>query len=276
MPSFADLFNPSFLMFLGILVLVISLLVVYFETKNREQNHKISSMFSLVSSLADEVNNLKNSLFLLSSHGGSSNEFIISKQNNYIPDFEKNILEIKENIFSNPNTLIPVSDDEHEDANESSDDDDESSDDIDLESVTSSSSSNSNNSENFLEKTSDVKVLKLNIANDTEKEVEHDINDADDIEDLSDDVSISSESSESILAIDNVDTLDHETNNEILHISSSDLKTININLEEATNEIVDYKKLPIQKLKSIVSEKGLATDTSKLKKNELLKLLGIE
>ena len=59
MPSLTDLFNPTFLMFLGILVLVVALLVVYFETKFRDQNHKISSMLSLVSSLAEEVNGSK-------------------------------------------------------------------------------------------------------------------------------------------------------------------------------------------------------------------------
>ena len=59
MASLTDLFNPTFLMFLGILVLVVALLVVYFESKFREQNHKISSMLSLVSSLAEEVNMVK-------------------------------------------------------------------------------------------------------------------------------------------------------------------------------------------------------------------------
>ena len=59
MASLIDLFNPSFLMFLGILVLVVALLVVYFESKFRDQNHKISSMLSLVSSLAEEVNGTK-------------------------------------------------------------------------------------------------------------------------------------------------------------------------------------------------------------------------
>jgi hypothetical protein len=43
MASITDLFNPTFLMFLGILVLVAALLVVYLESKMREQNHKISS-----------------------------------------------------------------------------------------------------------------------------------------------------------------------------------------------------------------------------------------
>ena len=60
----------------------------------------------------------------------------------------------------------------------------------------------------------------------------------------------------------------------------NDLKSINIsNLEEQVEkknkniEVIDYKKLSLNKLKSIVLEKGLVTDSSKLKKHELLKLL---
>ena len=40
--------------------------------------------------------------------------------------------------------------------------------------------------------------------------------------------------------------------------------------------IVDYKKLPLNKLRSVIIEKGLVTDSSKMKKPEMLKLLGIE
>jgi type II secretory pathway component PulF len=56
MASFFDLFNSTFFIFLATLLLVTALLVVYFEGKMREQNHKISSMLSLVSSLAEEFN----------------------------------------------------------------------------------------------------------------------------------------------------------------------------------------------------------------------------
>ena len=56
-----------------------------------------------------------------------------------------------------------------------------------------------------------------------------------------------------------------------------DLKSINITLEETkTDQSVDYKKMALPKLRSVVSEKGLSSDSSKLKKNELLKLLGVE
>jgi hypothetical protein len=61
-----------------------------------------------------------------------------------------------------------------------------------------------------------------------------------------------------------------------MNISASDLKTININLDEIHADSVDYKKLPLPKLRSIVTDKGLADDASKLKKQELLKLLEAE
>jgi hypothetical protein len=51
--------------------------------------------------------------------------------------------------------------------------------------------------------------------------------------------------------------------------TSSDLKTISINLgDEPNNEPIDYKKLQLPKLRSIVVEKGLTTssDAQKLKK----------
>ena len=41
------------------------------------------------------------------------------------------------------------------------------------------------------------------------------------------------------------------------------------------SEVVDYKKMQLPKLRTIVTEKGLSMDDSKLKKNEILKLLGI-
>ena len=52
MAVLSELFNPYFFMFLGILILI-ALLVIYYESKIREQNHKIASMLSLVSSLAE-------------------------------------------------------------------------------------------------------------------------------------------------------------------------------------------------------------------------------
>ena len=61
--------------------------------------------------------------------------------------------------------------------------------------------------------------------------------------------------------------------------SASDLKTISINLgEESQSEHIDFKKLQLPKLRSIAVEKGIISfsEAQKLKKPELLKLLGAE
>ena len=74
MTSLADLLNPTFLVFLGILVLVVAFLILYFESKLREQNHKIASMLSLVSTLAEDMNGVKMGLNHLSIRGGQGFE----------------------------------------------------------------------------------------------------------------------------------------------------------------------------------------------------------
>jgi hypothetical protein len=57
-------------------------------------------------------------------------------------------------------------------------------------------------------------------------------------------------------------------------IITTELKTIDItNLDDLVIVDVDYKKLSVPKLKILVGEKGLVADCSKMKKNDLLKLL---
>ena len=268
MPSLTDLFNPTFLMFLGILVLVVALLVVYFESKFREQNHKISSMLSLVSSLAEEVNGSKMIIHQLTMNHQPQNPQFFQQQK---PNLEKQ--------FQQNNNLILVSDDEEDDSEDDENDDDVS------ESNDSDSDAASEVSidENVLDDDSvssvieigninDVKVLKMNIndnKDDSESGDEVSLEDLDEMDELSaasledlDDSSISSVS------------IKEEKND---NIKSMDLKSINITLEETKPEQpLDYKKIALPKLRSIVAEKGLSSDSSKLKKNELLKLLGVE
>jgi hypothetical protein len=254
MPSLTDLFNPTFLMFLGILVLVAALLVVYFESKMREQNHKITSMLSLVSSLAEELNGVKFGLNHLSMRGG-----VMPPQ--FIPP--NHLAQTEET------KLINVSDDEESDGES----EEESEEDFDEES-TSYDESEDDASILDIDESNDVKVLKLNInssLNDDE-ENEHILETEEFEEHLSDVESLSSKNSSLSLKQTTEPFVLEESKN---HSSSSEFKTININLEEQLDSL-DYKKLPLPKLRSIVSEKGLSTDSNKLKKNELLKLLGVE
>ena len=71
-----SLFNSTSLLFLGVLVLVSALLFIYFENKAKEQNHKISSMLSLVSSLTEEVHSIRRHIQSTTQTGG------MIKQNN--------------------------------------------------------------------------------------------------------------------------------------------------------------------------------------------------
>jgi len=285
MASLTDLFNPTFLMFLGILVLVVALLVVYFESKFREQNHKISSMLSLVSSLAEELNGTKMVIQHLSMRGG------VQPQNFQQEQPFSNFHDLEQNVIvqnTNNTKLIQVSDDENSDSdNESSDSDSESDDSIenldddDNENIVKEIDDESVSSENSvieIGEHNDIKILKLNITqqNDDEstnsnEEQNLDFDDLDDLENLS-------ESSESVSIKDDIQleevTEVNKTKDD--NIKSMDLKSINITLEETKHESLDYKKMGLPKLRSVVTEKGLISDASKLKKNELLKLLGIE
>ena len=224
-------------MYLGIMVLAIAILVVYFESKLREQNHKIASMFSIVSTLAEDNNQLKFAVGHIASGGGVSQE-------NTRP------VSINED-----NILIPVSDDEESDDDDSEIDDSEIDEDSDSDS----------DDEEVESDNKEVKVLK--ISSESVLEEEEQVYD-DEFEKLSEASSPIDLGDEPLELLD-----DQEPDLEQDQDFDATQKSIHINLEE---ESVDYKKLTLQKLKTIVVEKGLIADSSKLKKPELLKLLGIE
>lgn len=243
-----SLLNPATLLLLGILVLFCSLLFVYFENKAREQNHKISSMLSLVSSLTEEVQTIRR--YINSSAGGTKQQ----------------VTKVKDE------ELISVSDDETYDeeleddscAEESCDDDDSCDDEESCDDEDSC-----DDSVNVIEIGDNIKILTLlqpiEIVSDNEGDNEGD-NDGD-VEVVGED-----EDEGSVFEVNELlDDLDSVSSKEP-DIQMFDLKTIH--LEESA--IVDYKKLSIGKLRSIVTEKGLAADSSKLKKQEILKLLGVE
>ena len=270
MVSLADLFTPTFLMFLGILVLIVALLVVYFESKTREQNHKIASMLSLVSTLAEDMNDVKMGL----------NQFAITRVGGSFPENFEQPLENSKNFYKQETNLIEVSDDEDDDDGDDddyddaddADDDDEDEEDDDDDDDDEEDNDEEEDDKDDEESNNEVKVLKIDMNSKTQYQdnlSESNILDLDVLNDnLTETQSLSSKSSH--------DKLSEYLHEESLKNSSSDLKTISLNLEESHSDSLDYKKLSLPKLRSIVSEKGLSTDSSKLKKNELFKLLGIE
>jgi len=277
MASLSDLFNPTFLMFLGILVLVSAMMVVYFESKLREQNHKITSMFSLVSTLAEDMNNIRITF------GHTLNQ--IDMQNSNID------ISLEEPRLK----LIPVSDDEEDETDDEDDredeDDSEDEDENDDEDEGESENDSFEVDENCHDEEFNIKVLKINSneENDTSNLVLNEIleiNEQDNKVIIEDSTNIKDESNikdDTDIEELNLDENDKEKqnitlndgSNKIIHI---DLEDNNLdNLENLDNsESIDYKKMSLQKLKNIVQDKKLSNDVSKLKKHELLKLLGID
>jgi hypothetical protein len=192
------------------------------------------------------------------------------------PSLEESNMQLFQN---NDDNLIPVSDDESID--EDSDDSDEEGSDDDCDSCDDDDDDNNH---------TNIKILTLNMN--TQSAEGDDFEDIDDLEDLggidedmehlTDTNSESSRGSraspKNVLEMLTTHAAENSASVEQLdgshiNISASDLKTININLDEIHTDSVDYKKLPLPKLRSIVTDKGLADDASKLKKPELLKLL---
>jgi hypothetical protein len=265
-----ELFSTSFLICLAICLILVCCLFMYFNQKINEQNHKITSMFDLVSTMAEEVNSVKQYTQLVMNKVGLPLNAPVVMNNN------ENLHSILYNGGSNTkeNNLISISEDDEE-----SDDDDEEEDTDDDEEDTDSDEEDTDNEE----------------ESDEEEDNEDNVNEEDkNKKDDSDNESYSGLNFEKVA--------NGETNNEVEELDINDiknLKTININFntndteteqenefdiesEDLTDinvknvEVLDYKKLSLNKLRSIVTEKGMVTDASKLKKNDLLKLLEVE
>lgn len=262
--ALADIFNPTFFLILGIVMLLLGLLVIYFETKLRDQNHKISSMVSLVSAMAEEIRGRKPNSFPMQ----QSSSFPIENVNSLF----------SMNSMMNNSSLIPVSDNEEDDEEEEEDDDDDDDDETDNDEDNDDEDHDyepdedqqDNNSEKtrFITTNEIINIgeneEKINIFN-SEYDDENDLEDIDELNDLV------NELEEPNFHTDVINIKEVGNNFDFL-------KTIHIaNLEEETNtNKLDYKKYSLNKLRNIVVEKGLVTDSSKLKKPDLLKLLGIE
>ena len=247
--TLTDLFNPTFFMFLGILLLVVALVVVYFENKMRDQNHKIASMLSLVSTLAEDTNRVKLAF----------NRLSMGQQ--------KPLVEHQHKITVSDDDATEIDDNESEEMDDYTDSDIASDDATDDEDDASSDDG-------------DIKVLKLTIGGQERNDETLELEITDDLDELDEDIHSENSDIQSDVSEGYGEEEGEEVkleDNTFTQFSASDFKTINIHLEgEPQSESLDFKKLPLNKLRSIVAEKGLSVDAPKLKKNELLKLLEID
>jgi hypothetical protein len=276
MSSLTPILSIPFLLSLGISLILIGFVGVFFYQKITEQNHKISSMVDLISTMAEELNYIRSRV----QSGGAVNTLPSGGTNapTQIP------------LFNSPPVksadLINVSDDEDNDSEdeeeEEHDESDEESDDDDDD-----ESSDTDSDEEVEEETVRVINISDSLLHSVEENVDveeipsenndnDDMDDSSEDEDLEDDKSSVSSENESKIEIVKLNEVMEEPQEfePVLDIDATLLKSIHMTFP--TSENIDYKKLSLNKLRQIVSEKNLSSDSSKLKKPELLKLLGVE
>jgi hypothetical protein len=268
MSTISDILNPTFLMCLGIILISIACLVIYFENKLREQNHKMSSMLGLVTSLTDEVNHTKKFLSRMASNMthnpnvGHTEEVI-----------KKTLIEVSDDDDDDEDD---DDDDEDDDDDDDDDEDDDDEDDDDEEENDDDDEEEGNATPLCIYDANKTKILKIDINPPNapyEEENLEELNLVSETESDSESDSIDSKLAEHPNTEFSKMNLDVDGGAQLIDdIITTELKTIDVtNLDELVT--VDYKKMSVQKLKTLVGEKGLVADCSKMKKNDLVKLL---
>jgi len=203
-----ELTSPAILLCLGMIVVVAALLVVYFESRLREQNHRLKTMLSLITTLAEDTNSIKH----------------------------KQVKSFYNNEISLDDERIEVSDGEDEDEDDSEI--------VDLDDLEDEADSEA-------ESEAGSKIDMESEAEEDESEIE----------------------CEEVVNSDEED----EPNIKVLKLNAPIDGVLSDNVEDQMTssdqtEEVDYKQMPVAKLRQIASEKGIE-NAIKLKKNDLLKIL---
>jgi hypothetical protein len=255
--SLSDIFTPSVVISLAISLLLIGLLGLYVNNKMNEQNHKLNTMFDLVSTLANELQMVRSQPLggmgsVSMGGGGSSGSGRV---------YEKPEVANTNHLVN----MIDVSDDSDSGGDESDGETDEG-----AESGDDSGSDDDDNNEGDGEEDS---------GSDGDNEESDGDSDDGEHDARSDKAIIVSESLDDAL-FEELANLDDivlgETNVERAKTPETTTTPANTSNVKNLNVVFDYKKASLGKLREIVEQKGLSNDTSKLKKQELLKMLEID
>jgi len=212
-------------------------------------------MLGLVSTLAEEIRTIKVLTTVDEERKDEKNEIHI---------FDTNMMSAGPDL-----NLIEVSDDE--DDSESEDDSEES--ESGSESEDEGSEDEESDSDDLILDSSDINVLEemeTTIADDIDEDITNDINDINDNDN-------NDTNNDNIKSIHLAEPINLEPSDSIIFepINTNDLKTITISdIDMDLDAKPDFKKMSLNKLREVVVERNLVPDASKLKKVELLKLLG--
>jgi len=268
--------DTFFFISLGITFVLILLLVFHFKQQIVSLDHKNDTMFEIINNIVKEITYLKSAVFSQPYYQVNDHDEIINLSANTL--HSKQIVENK----------IIVSDDDGTDNDDSddddSDDDDSDDDDSDDDSV------NPNVIQEITHSSNGVKVINIELGDNIE--VSETAIDTFEDNDNYIDNDIDNDNDNHPTELINNDTLETENiivekldvreinelvleNNEIIEQQHANNETKEYNEQEKQNENIKevYRKMTLMQLKALVITKGLTSDSSKMRKPELLKLL---
>ena len=282
--AISDILSTSFLFSIAIIIILIGGIFAYVSYRMGEQDHKLNSMIGLVSTMAEESQFFRSKLNMLQQKL-STQDLPVVDQVQYASQM---MVGGGGRGREGQDELINVSDEEEgsddDDSDDESDDDSEDLDDDD-EDLEDEDDDLEDDEDSEEERGEYIKKLNLTLANDESpvkisyEEIDEDINSFketnnlvfDDVQDLADFEATLEETDIQLLAEDT-----KEDDNFLKNVSITGLDNGILSLEEIGANKNDYKKMSLNKLREVVVSKGVTSDASKLKKNEILKLLGDE
>lgn len=292
------LYDINFIIGLLVTLLLTAIVSFYFTQRIEEQNEKISAMSMVVRAMADELSYFRNNMLInsqnevksvapnavpsastnvvQSSNVGPVSTHVMQGGAQYNEDSKSYVIDLAKMGTTSDINLIQVSDCESEEEDSDSDSDSDSSSESGSDSGSESDSDSDDSDEdldiNELQELGDIKSDGENQVKSIKINLSNDVSNGDDLLDV--------EISEFTLGdthLQDEATLSVDDIINSLTIAPEDaVKTINVSLDQETEKaLMDYKKLPLDKLRAIVQEKKLCEDASKMKKKELFALLGV-
>lgn len=256
-----NLLETVFFLSLAITFILIFLLVNHFKQRLSVIENKCNTMFEIINNMVQEINMVKKMQMFSYNQGFIPQPPAVSKTDPEVVCSQNDVMEMDLDIKSGENDKIVVSDDDSEtsyDNDCNSEDDDETV-----------------NSDVIMKEDDDdqpkIKIVNMEIKDTIKVD---DIN-LDDVEDA-DETLLEPALEDLVIDEGNKIILEKVENNidEIVNDITEDIVN-NLSLQEAAKEDAKevYNKMSVQELKKMVITKGLCSDPSKLKKNELLKIL---
>jgi len=255
--------DTFFFISLGITFILILLLVFHFKQQIISLEHKNDTMFEIINNIVKELTALKGA-FIQSS---------LSRENEYI---NTSVQCVPPKINVEKKIVISDSDDDDDDTSYTSgqsetDSDAESEDDSDSDSDVEDIETKEVIVENIdihepgEESSNEIKVINIELSN-----IDDSMENGSDIEEETDNL----EEENHIEDFVNTETIVVEKIESSENLGTTEPTETLSTTAENNKEV--YRKMSLQALKTLVITKGLSSDTSKMKKNDLLKLLESE